>query len=90
MWCTNIMASSSVVTRSGRRVKKPQLFEPVEDVVDDWGVDDHDSDIDSDIDTENEYHSEDEDESEDDEDEDADENGNLKGFVVVDSESEDA
>lgn len=82
------MTSPLVVTRSGRRVKKPRLFEPVEDVVDDWGVDDHDSDIDSDIETEDEYQSEDDDES--DEDEDADENGNLKGFVVVDSESEDA
>lgn len=79
---------TSVVTRSGRLVKKPQLFEPVEDVTDDWGLDDHDSELDSDIETENEYQSDDE-SDDDDEDDDADENGNLKGFVV-DSESEDA
>ena len=46
---------TSTVTRYGRLIKKPQLFEPVEDVVDDWDTDYHDSDFDSDIETENEY-----------------------------------
>ena len=78
-------------TRSGRKIKKPELFQPIEeDLVDDYGTDEHDSDFDSNIDTDEECYS---DESEDDEDSDADENGNLKGFIVDDeseSESEDA
>lgn len=76
-------------SRSGRLLKKPNLFVPVEDIVDDWATDEHDSDSDSgsDIDTEKEYHSDDE--SDESDEEDADENGNLKGFVV-ESESEDA
>ena len=78
-------------TRSGRKIKKPELFQPTEeDLMDDYGSDEHDSDFDSNIDTDEECYS---DESEDDEDSDADENGNLKGFIVDDeseSESEDA
>jgi hypothetical protein len=80
-----------MITRSGRKIKKPELFQPTEeDLVDDYGSDEHDSDFDSNIDTEEECYS---DESEDDDDSDADENGNLKGFIVDDeseSESEDA
>ena len=76
-----------MITRSGRKIKKPELFQPTEeDLVDDYGSDEHDSDFDSNIDTEEECYS---DESEEDDDSDADENGNLKGFIVDDeSESE--
>jgi hypothetical protein len=78
-----------MITRSGRKIKKPELFQPTEeDLVDDYGSDEHDSDFDSDIDTEEECYS---DESEEGDDSDADENGNLRGFIVDDeSESEDA
>tara|TARA_R110000851_G_scaffold72379_3_gene160394 strand:+ start:56 stop:298 length:243 start_codon:yes stop_codon:yes gene_type:complete len=76
-------------TRAGRKIKKPELFQPTEnDLVDDYSPDEHDTDIDSEIDTEEECYS---DESESEDDSDADEDGNLKGFVVDDeSESEDA
>jgi hypothetical protein len=76
-----------MITRSGRKIKKPKLFQPTEeDLVDDYGSDEHDSDFDSNIDTEEECYS---DESEEDDDSDADENGNLKDFIVDDeSESE--
>ena len=80
------------VTRSGRMIKKPDLYQPAEEVLeDDYADDEHDSDMGSDIDTEDEYNSEDDDDY--DEDDDADENGNLKDFVVDDeseSEEEDA
>ena len=77
------MAAST--TRSGRKIKKPETFKPTEnDVIDDWGEEDHDSDFSSDIDTEDE-----EDYTSGDDDSDADDNGNLKDFVVdSDSESE--
>jgi hypothetical protein len=81
----------TVTTRFGRTVKKPVLYVPPEEVLeDDYASDEHDSVIDSDIDTEDEeeYSSD-----EDDYDDDADENGNLKDFVVDDeseSEEEDA
>ena len=76
-------------TRAGRKIKKPELFQPTEnDLVDDYSPDEHDIDIDSEIDTEEECYS---DESESEDDSDADDDGNLKGFVVDDeSESEDA
>jgi hypothetical protein len=76
-------------TRAGRKIKKPELFQPTEnDLVDDYSPDEHDTDIDSEIDTEEECYS---DESESEDDSDADDDGNLKGFVVDDeSESEDA
>tara|TARA_B110000285_G_C14693482_1_gene410115 strand:+ start:375 stop:599 length:225 start_codon:yes stop_codon:yes gene_type:complete len=71
----------SYITRSGRQVKKPVLYEPKEKCNDDY-EDDDDEDEGDDI------FSSDESESESDE-EDADENGNLKGFVVSDSDEED-
>jgi hypothetical protein len=77
-------------TRTGRLIKKPELFQPTEsDLVDDYADDDHDTDFDSDLDTEDE---EDLTSDEDgDDEEEMDENGNLKDFVVDDeSESEDA
>ncbi len=76
-----------MITRSGRKIKKPELFKPTEqDLVDDYSPEDHDTDFDSELDTGDE-----EDYSSSDEEEDADENGNLKDFIVDDeSESEDA
>jgi hypothetical protein len=78
-----------MITRTGRKIKKPVMFVPTEDVVnDDFDDDEHDTDFDSDIDTEDEEYSSDDDE---DDEEDMDENGNLKDFIVDDeSESEDA
>ena len=80
-----------MITRSGRKIKKPELFQPTEqDLVDDYRSDEHDKDFDSDLDTEDECYS---DESEEEDDSDADENGNLKDFIVDDeseSEEEDA
>jgi hypothetical protein len=76
-------------TRSGRHIKKPILFKPTEDtVVDDYAEHEYDTDdVKSDIDTEDEFDSEsDYDSDEDDYEE--DDNGNLKGFVVSDSEDE--
>jgi|TARA_B100000287_G_scaffold151938_1_gene143684 hypothetical protein len=69
-------------TRSGRRIKKPELFEPTEtNIEDDYGEDEHDTDFDSDIDTDEELYSDDDEYSDDD-----DENENLEGFVVDDDE----
>lgn len=69
-------------TRSGRQIKKPELYQPEETVLeDDYAPEDHDSDIGSDIDTDDEYYSEDESEEEDDE-------GSLKDFIVDDEEDE--
>lgn len=72
-------------TRSGRQIKKPELYKPEETLLeDDYLPDEHDSDFDSDIDTEEEYYSDDDSEGDDDE-------GSLKDFVVDDeSEEEDA
>lgn len=76
-------------TRSGRQIKKPELFKPTEEVVlDDYDEDEHDSDLGSDIDTEDEYDSQDDSEFDDDDDDEVDENGNLKDFVVDESESD--
>jgi hypothetical protein len=76
-----------MITRSGRKIKKPELFKPTEnELTDDYSPEDHDTDFDSELDTEDE-----EEYSSEDEEEDADENGNLKDFIVEDeSESEDA
>jgi len=72
----------SYTTRSGRQIKKPERYEPEEICEDDYEDDDDDEEDAEDI------FSSDESESESDE-EDADENGNLKGFVVSDSDEED-
>jgi hypothetical protein len=77
-------------TRSGRTVKEPVRYEPVEKVVDDFAEDEYDSDVDLDAsDDEASLVGEDsdEEESEDDE-EDADENGNLKDFVAYSEDEE--
>lgn len=69
---------SAVVTRSGRVSKKPERYEPIEQVEDDYS------------DEEDDDYSDDEDlcETEDEDEDDADENGNLDGFVVSDEEEE--
>lgn len=76
---------STYTTRSGRTIKKPVLYEPQERPEDDYTPDEYDSDDDSEA-TDLEGS---DDEEEEDEDEDADEHGNLKGFVVEESEDED-
>lgn len=74
----------SVTTRSGRIIKKPDRYEPVEQVTDDFSDSEYDSefsDDDSDCEsivTESTMLSDDE-----------DENGNLKGFVVDSDEESD-
>lgn len=84
---------SSRKTRSGRLVKEPQRYEPVEKVVDDYADDEHDPNVDldaSDDELEEELIGSDDDEEEESEDdeEDADEKGNLKDFVAY-SEDDD-
>lgn len=72
-------------TRSGRISKKPASYVPEEVPEDDFSENEHDEDYiagDTDL-----SESEEEDFSDDD-DADADENGNLKDFVVDDSESD--
>jgi len=71
----------SYTTRSGRQIKKPELYEPKEVCEDDY--EDYDE---SEDEGENIFSSDDESESDE---EDADDNGNLKGFVVSDSDEED-
>lgn len=71
-------------TRSGRLVKKPVLYEPQEICEDDYS-DDEPEEIDSD---EEDIEETDDEEEEEEDDEDADENGNLKDFVVEESDDE--
>ena len=73
-----------IKTRSGRAVKKPERYEPVEIPEDDYNDDDDISEYESEEESEgDECLSDDESESEE---EDADENGNLKGFIVSDDD----
>jgi hypothetical protein len=76
------MTTTPYVSRSGRLVKKPILYEPVERPEDDFKEDEYDEDDDDEEDEEDDEDEEDED------DEDADECGNLKGFVIEDEEEE--
>jgi hypothetical protein len=71
-----------VQTRSGRLVKKPDRYEPTEIVEDDY-IESGDEEDDDDCTA-----CEEEEEEESDSDSDADEDGNLKGFIVPDSDSE--
>jgi hypothetical protein len=73
-------------TRSGRAVKKPERYEPVEVPTDDYDQGDDESVVSSESESESYV---DESESESESDEDADASGNLKGFVVSDDEDED-
>lgn len=70
----------SYTTRSGRQIKKPDRYEPKEICEDDCEEDIDEEDIFSTDESESESESDEED---------ADENGNLKGFVVSDSDEED-
>ena len=83
---------TTLTTRSGRAVKKPVVFIPAENALDDdYCSEDHDTDTGTDIDTEDECYSDESDDEGGRDDEDADENGNLKDFIVDDedeSESE--
>ncbi len=71
---------TSYTTRSGRQIKKPDRYEPKEICEDDYDDEDF-----SDEDEEDIFSSDEESESDE---EDADENGNLKGFVVSDSDDD--
>jgi len=75
--------STTYTTRSGRTIKKPELYTPQEVPEDDFKPDEYDDDNDDD-----DVEEDDEDEDEEDEDEDADEKGNLKGFIIEDEESD--
>ena len=71
-------------TRSGRQIKKPDIYQPEETILeDDYSPDEHDSDFGSDIDTEDEYYSDDDSDDDDDE-------GSLKDFVVDDEEEDES
>jgi hypothetical protein len=73
--------STPYVSRSGRVIKKPILYEPTERPEDDFNDEDYDEDDDDSDDDDI-----DEEDDDDDDDEDADDNGNLKGFVVEDED----
>ncbi len=75
--------STPYVSRSGRVIKKPDFYEPVERPEDDFDEDEYDDDEGDEDDIEEEE------EEEEDDDEDADDKGNLKGFVVDDEDDED-
>lgn len=67
-------------TRTGRKIKKPELYTPEETVLeDDYTLEEHDSDLGSDLDTDDEMYSDDD--SEEDEDDES-----LKDFIVDDDE----
>jgi len=79
---------TNYTTRRGRVINKPEQFKPTEDTfIDDFREDEYDTDDSSDssictdeeIDSDSEY---DEDDCEE------DDNGNLKGFIVSDSEED--
>ena len=75
-----LTVNEPVRTRSGRVVKKPERYTPVEVCEDDYAPEDYDSNESSDVSSEVSYDSEDiSSES------DADDNGNLRDFVVEDS-----
>ena len=78
------MSTISVKTRSGRVSKAPMRMKPTEEACDDdFGDDDYDTDYEVSDDDLCEAESEDECD-----DSDEDENGNLKGFVVDDTDEE--
>ena len=77
---------SGVKTRSGRVSKVPQRLELFEEVEDDYKEDEYDSDYDVLQSDDEDFCSDDDEDIEDDED--ADDNGNLKGFVVDDTDGD--
>ena len=72
------MSTNETTTRSGRKVKKPERWEPQEECTDDFGADEYDSDDDSDVSSVVSYES-DEDVSDED-----DEGSDLEDFIVDD------
>lgn len=75
--------ASNVRTRSGRLVKKPERYAPVEVCEDDYASDEYDSEESSDVSSDVSVDPDDiSSES------DADEHGNLDGFVVEDKSDE--
>jgi len=75
-------------TRSGRTIKKPELYTPVETVTDDYDEDEYDPEDPDGEDTDLIPSDSEEEESDDEDDSDADEDGNLEGFVAPDDEDE--
>ena len=82
--------SVSVRTRSGRLSKAPVRLEVFEEVEDDYRDDEYDSDMDLLQSDDEDFCSGDESDENDEEymDSDEDENGNLKGFVVNDTDED--
>jgi len=88
---STIQEQTSTRTKSGRLVKKPERYVPVEKVEDDYATDEHDTD------TEEEDEDDDDFEADtatgdvitsDDDDDDEDSEGSLVDFVVPDSDSD--
>lgn len=73
--------SSGTRTRSGRKVKAPERWEPKEECVDDFRDDEYDSDDGSDVSSIVSYDSEEEEEEDDD-------GSDLEDFIVDDDEEE--
>ena len=73
------MSSNETTTRSGRKIKKPDRWEPKEECEDDFGAGDYDTDVDcSDVSSEVSYDS--------DEETDEDDGSDLDDFIVDDDE----
>jgi len=77
------MSTAPTTTRSGRLVKKPERYEPIEKVEDDFSSDEYDTEDDDDnaSDVPSEY-TEDEDDG-------SDSEGSLVDFIVPDESDED-
>lgn len=75
-------------TRSGRVVKQPVRYEPVEKVEDDYGSDEYDSDVDDDA--SDDTGSDCSDQSSCIDPEEVDEHGNLRDLVVDDDEDDES
>jgi len=71
-----------ITTRSGRNIKKPDRYVPVEQVIDDYNDSDYDSNSNSDSDSDSDSGSDTTLGSEE------DEYGNLKDFVTYEEEEE--
>jgi hypothetical protein len=86
----NYIMTEGVKTRSGRISKAPKRLEVFEEVEDDYREDEYDSDVDLLQSDDEDFCSGDEEEGEDEHysDSDEDEQGNLKGFVVDDTDED--
>jgi hypothetical protein len=72
------MSTNETTTRSGRKVKKPERWEPQEECTDDFGADEYDSDDGSDVSSVVSYESDEEMSDED------DDGSDLEDFIVDD------